>query len=67
MDVTGALLAMALLAAACASPATVEAPTRWKDAGTPTASSAAERVTRYYVDETGTVWDDRGRKIEQKP
>jgi hypothetical protein len=35
---------------------------QWLDAGAPDTSVAVERLTRYYVDETGTIWDDRGRK-----
>jgi hypothetical protein len=32
------------------------------DAGTPATSTAAERETRYYKDENGILWDDRGKK-----
>jgi hypothetical protein len=35
----------------------------WQDTGTPPAT-IAERAMRYYRDETGAVWDDRGRKLE---
>ncbi len=37
------------------------------DAGTPAASVAAKREVRYYVDETGAVWDDRGKRHESMP
>jgi len=56
------------LAAGCSSPPTrVEVPPRWLDAGTPDTSVAVERVARYYVDETGAIWDDRGRKYDATP
>lgn len=32
----------------------------WVDAGTPPA--VAEREIRYYKDEQGVIWDDRGKK-----
>jgi len=35
----------------------------WHDNGTPSATMA-EREVRYYRDEAGAVWDDRGRKVE---
>lgn len=35
----------------------------WQDTGTPPATIALEREVRYYRDESGTVWDDRGRKV----
>lgn len=56
------------LAAGCASPSSrIDLPPRWLDAGTPGTTVAVERVTRYYVDETGVLWDDRGRKHEAAP
>lgn len=59
------VLAAIVLAAGCSS-----APTRfdfvpldrvWLDAGTPLDSTALARDIRYYRDEQGQVWDDRGR------
>lgn len=35
----------------------------WQDTGTPPATIAQEREVRYYRDEAGAVWDDRGRKV----
>ena len=32
----------------------------WVDAGTP--SAVVERDIRYYKDEQGAIWDDRGKK-----
>lgn len=40
----------------------------WKDTGTPPASIVTlEREVRYYKDETGAIWDDRGRKLGTAP
>lgn len=39
----------------------------WPDVGTPAPSMALERQARYYVDEKGAVWDDRGRKQDATP
>ena len=61
------LLAATLLASACASPAHIEGPPRWRDAGTPPEAVAVLRVARYYVDDTGSAWDDRGPKVEAAP
>jgi hypothetical protein len=62
------MLAGAALAAGCSSPSSrLDLPPRWLDAGTPSTTVAVERVTRYYVDETGALWDDRGRKYEAAP
>jgi len=62
----GALMSASLIGFAVASctstPGQVELAPRWLDAGTPQSSGAVEKVTRYDVDETGTVRDDRGRK-----
>jgi hypothetical protein len=63
-------LAGVAIAAACSAPATlVERPAArgpgWIDAGTP--SLAREREVRFYADEKGAVWDDRGRKHEAAP
>jgi hypothetical protein len=70
------LLALAVIAVAagCASPAsrlgdpaykpTLE-PLRkqsWPDTGTTTTPHAMERETRYYVEEQGIRWDDRGTR-----
>jgi hypothetical protein len=67
----GVLMCVSLLGFAVASctatPGQVELAPRWLDAGTPQSSAAVERVTRYYVDETGTLWDDRGRKHDGNP
>jgi hypothetical protein len=63
-----ALLALAAgsLAAGCTSPTTgVADPPRgpaWKDAGTPVTSTVPGREMRYYKDENGILWDDRGKK-----
>jgi len=61
----GLLIGIAF-ATGCSSPPTrVELAPRdraWFDTGTPPASAAVERVTRYYVDEKGAVWDDRGKR-----
>jgi hypothetical protein len=68
----GFLLAVAgvVVAAGCAWPTSRTDPAprgpSWVDAGTP-ASNPPERETRYYVDETGAVWDDRGVKQGPKP
>jgi len=35
----------------------------WHDNGTPPGTIAMEREVRYYRDEAGAVWDDRGRKV----
>jgi len=32
------------------------------DAGTPATSTATGRETRYFRDENGILWDDRGKK-----
>ena len=61
-----ALIAAATVAAGC-STASVEAPPRdrsWMDAGTPATSIKADRETRYFKDENGVLWDDRGKKRE---
>ncbi len=39
----------------------------WHDNGTPPATVAQERERRYYRDEAGAVWDDRGRKVVRAP
>lgn len=39
----------------------------WKDAGTPKPSVELEREVRYYKDEKGEVWDDRGRRHPARP
>jgi hypothetical protein len=64
-------LALTMLAGVAATGCTPEvrfAPIRhtpiWHDNGTPAANIALEREMRYYRDEAGTVWDDRGRKVE---
>ena len=62
-------LALTMLAGVAAIGCTPEvriAPIRhapiWHDNGTPPAT-IAEREVRYYRDESGAVWDDRGRKV----
>jgi len=54
-------------AGGCSAPQVQFAPSRavpiWKDTGTPPATIVMERETRYYRDETGAIWDDRGRKV----
>lgn len=69
-----AALALTMLAGAIAIGCTPEvrmAPARhapiWQDAGTPPATIALEREVRHYRDETGAVWDDRGRKVGSAP
>lgn len=57
-----------VVAAGCAAPQISVAPRpiapAWHDTGTPPASVVfQEREVRYYRDETGSVWDDRGRKL----
>ena len=67
------LVTLAGIAAAsgCSSPTARVGPASlgpsWVDAGTPSTSVAMEREIRFYVDETGAVWDDRGRKHGTKP
>ncbi len=66
-----------LMIAAIASAAGCEAPASrvdvaprgpaWMDAGTPLPSVALKREVRYYVDETGAIWDDRGKKHDNMP
>jgi hypothetical protein len=52
----------------CSSPPSrvVVFPPAYPDPGTPAGSVALERETRYYVDEKGVVWDDRGRKMDAR-
>jgi hypothetical protein len=63
------LMALAgLFAAGCTAPGISVAPRThapaWHDTGTPPASVVVlEREVRYYRDETGAIWDDRGRKL----
>ena len=61
-------IATAALAAGCSSPTSRVAPAAPRvEVRTPPPPLAEERVTRYYVDETGAVWDDRGRKVGVAP
>jgi hypothetical protein len=66
-------LAGLAVAASCSSPTSrvaVSSPVPVPESanpGTPAASVALERETRYYTDEKGAVWDDRGRKMDAKP
>jgi hypothetical protein len=39
----------------------------WRDTGTPHQPVGVDRLARYYVDEDGTLWDQRGRKYEGEP
>lgn len=65
------VLAGLATAAGCSAPVSrAEIPPRspgWTDSGTPAPSIAMEREVRYYRDETGAVWDDRGKKHESMP
>ena len=65
------MAAGAVLAGSCAEPAVRVAPVvlgpSWVDAGTPASTTHLEREIRYFVDERGMVWDDRGRKHERAP
>ena len=61
----GTMLAFcAVIAGGCPAPAVKVAPaaraTSWVD--TPARSMDVEREVRYYTDEQGMVWDDRGKK-----
>ena len=63
------IVGASLAAAGCSSPnSRTDLPARDPgrlDTGTPAAQTIAmEREIRYYVDEKGVVWDDRGRKHE---
>lgn len=75
MTGTGTVLSLALLLAGivpgCSSPAgrvavpaPVATPERFE---APPDAVAAGRETRYYVDEKGALWDDRGRKVGTAP
>jgi hypothetical protein len=35
--------------------------------GMPAGSTAKEHETRYYADEKGILWDDRGHRKDEKP
>lgn len=67
----GTVAAVAVLAASCAESPVRVAPDAlgpsWIDAGTPAGTLHMEREIRYYKDEQGMVWDDRGRKVERVP
>ena len=66
--VLGTLVALAV-AAACSSPARMaDAPARDTTSLRDTVPAVVlEREVRYYVDEKGAVWDDRGRKYDKAP
>lgn len=72
---TGLSLAMLLaglaVVAGCSSQASrVAAPEPIAPAArahTPSEAVVTVRETRYYVDENGALWDDRGRKIDTVP
>ena len=60
----GILIGVAL-AAGCSSPMSrVDSPRDrvWFDTGTPASSLAPLRVTSFYVDDKGILWDDRAMK-----
>ena len=65
------LAACAFAVPGCSTPAVkVDPPARgpsWVDAGTPASTLHMEREIRYYVDEQGMVWDDRGKKVGRAP
>ena len=65
------LAACAFVVSGCSSPAVKVAPREpepsWVDAGTPASTVHMEREIRYYVDEQGMVWDDRGKKHGPAP
>lgn len=56
-----------VVAAGCPAPGARIAPRThtpiWQDTGTPPSTIAHEREVRYYRDERGALWDDRGRKV----
>lgn len=56
-------VAAAAFTAGCASPP-LEPARRAQSPPAPVAAVPVERVTRYYVDETGTLWDDRGKRYD---
>jgi hypothetical protein len=63
-------LGAAIVASCSMSPTRLDAPALkpgWPDVGTPAPSMALEREARYYVDEKGVVWDDRGKKHDAAP
>ena len=65
-----AALGAAIVASCAASPSRLDGPALnpgWPDVGTPAPSIAMEREARYYVDEKGAIWDDRGRKRDAAP
>jgi hypothetical protein len=60
-----ALLAGAVVAAGCSTANSLDGAPRdrgWMDAGTPATSIKTDRETRYYKDENGVIWDERGKK-----
>jgi len=61
-------LGLVAVAAGCTSPAShpnqVHEP-GWTDTGTPARPVSIDRLARYYVDEDGVLWDERGRKYEE--
>jgi hypothetical protein len=71
LRVVVATLAAAVAGASCAWPTSrAEPPLRAaapRHAATQPAPAALEPETRYYVDETGAVWNDRGIKQHAKP
>jgi len=65
------MAACAVVAGSCAEEPFKAAPVvlgpSWVDAGTPAGTAHLEREIRYYKDEQGMVWDDRGGKRDRTP
>jgi len=65
------LAACAVIASGCQAPEVKVAPAphppSWVDAGTPASTVTLERELRYYIDEQGMIWDDRGKKHGHTP
>lgn len=65
------LLAGIAVAAACSTQggrAIIPPPAGLGEVSTePAGTAVAERAPRFYVDESGAVWDDSGRKLEVPP
>lgn len=60
-------IAGTLLAAGCASPVAREAAPAKPVPAAAAPPVPVERVTRYYRDEQGALWDDRGHKLDRPP
>lgn len=59
--------ALAPLVASCIAAPPPRAPEPLVAAPAPALEVPLEREVRYYRDETGAVWDDRGRKLDRVP